>query len=75
MEELLNRMEEGKALPIIQDQKLPSTEKPLLPLEHEDVLNKLLDEIKPIDYYEKAGILPGEKLPLKAWLSYRWIQF
>lgn len=62
MEELLNRMAEGKALPTIQDQKLPSTEKPLLPLEHEDVLNKLLAEIKPIDFYEKANLLPGERI-------------
>jgi putative DNA primase/helicase len=62
MEEILNRMEEGKALPNIQKQKIPSKEKLLLPLEHENVLNKLLSEIKPIDFYEKADLLPGERL-------------
>lgn len=62
MDELLTGMEEGKALPTIQDQKLSLTENPLLSLEHEDVLNNLLVEIKPIDFYEKANLLPGERI-------------
>lgn len=62
MDEFINGMEEGKALPTIQEQKLQSGAQAFLPLEHENVLNKLLAEIKPIDFYEKADLLPGERL-------------
>jgi hypothetical protein len=46
MEEILNRMEEGKAIQTIQNQKLLSSRKLVFTLEHEDVLNNLLAEIK-----------------------------
>ncbi len=62
MKEILNRMEEGKAIQTIQDQKLLSSRKLVFTLEHEDVLNNLFAEIKPIDFYEKADLLPSERL-------------
>lgn len=55
-------MWEGKALPTVHDQKLLSNAQTFSPLDHENVLNKLLAEIKPIDFYEKANLLPGERI-------------
>lgn len=62
MDEITKRIEEGKALLTIQEQILPSNTQTFSPLGHENVLNKLLAEIKPIDFYEKANLLPGERI-------------
>jgi putative DNA primase/helicase len=59
-------MDESKVFPSINSQKLLNPATAAAQPSHEEVLEKLLNQIKPIDYYEKAGILPGEKLTSKS---------
>jgi putative DNA primase/helicase len=59
-------MDENKVFPSINSQKLLNPATTATQPSHEEVLEKLLNQIKPIDYYEKAGILPGEKLTTKS---------
>ena len=48
-------MDESKVFPSINSQKLLNPATAAAQPSHEEVLEKLLNQIKPIDYYEKAG--------------------
>ena len=60
-----NQVEESKAALHINSQKLLNSANLPLPFSHEEVLDHLFMQIKPIDYYQKANLQPGEKLTTK----------
>ena len=60
-----NQSEESKAFLQINSQKLLNSANLPKPFSHEEVLDHLFMQIKPIDYYQKANLQPGEKLTTK----------
>jgi putative DNA primase/helicase len=59
------QVEESKAALHINSQKLLNSANLPLPFSHEEVLDHLFMQIRPIDYYQKANLQPGEKLTTK----------